>query len=193
MKIILSNKIFIITLLISITFCFYFVSNKIASKNRIQFVNEEICISIFDNKIQTRGVYFFKNKGIISITHQIRYPFPTDKYAVESISIDNNEIDYIIDGKSIYFNITFEALEEKKLEIIYSEDYKEVYTYILTTTASWHQPLENAFFEIINNVNDSSLEINYSFEKIAPNKYKYYVETFMPEQNLIININKYEQ
>lgn len=161
------------------------ISLKLLSYN-VEFTKEEIYIEIDTNISKTKGIYYFSNRSYKKKIVPIRYPFASESYTLNFITINQKEINYSKKKDAIFFEIEFDPFESKILEIEYLEPFEQKYTYILTTTQSWSKPIQKATFNLHIKFDYDTLESNYDFNETESSIYKYEVKKFMPNENLEI-------
>jgi hypothetical protein len=168
----------------------------------VEFFREDLVFTIDSVYFTVDGSYFFRNTSNKAISFPIAYPVPW-------LQLPEN-IDTLIvydpenPGKSIRvfqkdtlynFNLEIGALGQKVLKIAYRQKHNNRSArYILTTTATWGKPFEEAAYDLVVpgylKVEEFSYEPD-NFTGFKDDKiYHWKKKGFMPGKDFVIKFHK---
>lgn len=179
----------------------YLFYKAFANKDKVEFTNEEVNISVNDEDVvNVEGYYHFKRTGNSINSFEILYPFPEQKQygeiEIDSITINDQEVTYLQFELKRYNRISltlnFNETDECELMISFKQKpSKSSYKYILKTTKKWKKELEDSivkislpaskdfqsnYTEFVKNENSSENKSEYKMQKI----------NFYPNEDLFI-------
>lgn len=120
----------------------------------LQFYREDIVFTLNNHKMETNAVYRFCNVGEKDIITPLLYPFPENTMElIDSIVVMNDNTSETVPFRkvksSIMFQISVKAYGQASYRVFFRQKLIEnKFTYILTSTESWHRALEFANFEL---------------------------------------------
>lgn len=182
--------------------CFLIMNGLVTYCQSLEFYREDLDFEIKDRYIIVEGVYYFSNVSNKEIHQALIYPFPVNDSlygevdTIAVVDIGGDMKDHIIrkSKNAVLFSINLAAYETIKFRIYYKQKLlKKQAEYILTTTAYWHQPLEQANY--ILTVPDKIKITSFSYQPdssmIGENKKFYYwnKKNFMPDKNMVFKFD----
>lgn len=159
----------------------------------LNFISEEVDILIEEDHSLTYGKYYFRNSSLFTKRSKLRFPIKSEDYSVRKVSYNNEEIKFEKYSHGIEFEIFSKPFSVNILVVEYDEYKNSEYEYVLTTTRSWQEPLEEAIFTV--EFSDKVLfeSCNYNFSQIEKNKMHFREYNFYPSNNLIIKYSINEE
>lgn len=136
------------------------IPERVTNKVMVDFLKEEITLTVMDNLALVEGVYYFLNNTDREIAFPVIFPFYVDSlslyphfidaYMVSGNKTDELEFKHIGTGESIRLNIPLRPDEVT----VWHLDYKQMLKapnarYILTSTRAWGKPLKEATYYFI--------------------------------------------
>jgi len=182
----------------------------------IKFIKEDLEIYIYDGYVDVRGKYIYLNPSHFYGTNaDIIYPFMVNEnigepYSIQVLDNSGQEIQFdtdytvtldyddasetspeILYEKLINFNFYIGQEKREAIFINFKQPcYSNEFTYILSTTLTWGEPLEEARFTVYIGNSLGELDSNYPFAKISENEQftKYYLEetSFFPKDDMLL-------
>lgn len=158
----MNNALITITL-VSLLYC-YGASQETGnikpdgSKTAVDFFQEEIILTVNDSTLKIDGVYHFRNNTGRDIPMPIAFPFHVDSataypHHIEAYLLDHDvkkqalEFSEIRQRNGIRARIPLMAGEETTWQLIYEQKISSKRAvYIITSTAAWKEPLEEATY-----------------------------------------------
>jgi hypothetical protein len=151
------------------------------------FVEEEVAVSVFPDRIEVRGDYYFENPRPFPALQLIGYPYPVDENHPVPSSVRAELLAPNAHPLSVWnaFDQTFLVLwvgarARKSIRIEYTQEAKTPdAVYILTTTKDWPRPLEKAVLRL----EPQGVDITHSslpLTKNADHTLEYRSEDFLP-------------
>ncbi len=160
----------------------------------LRFIREEIRIQARKGSIEVSGLYEYLYAGKKPREILLFAPFPVDegmKFADSIIIEEAGESGPFVRVPTkrlfnrVYFPIDCFPGRSTIVRLRYTQRVEgNTFTYILTTTKSWRQPIEDAHFEI-SGIPGSQLVINYPFDK-DHDIYRATFRNFFPQVDLKI-------
>ena len=180
---------------ILISFCLLQASGYKLHGQDVSFYKENITMKIEGDYFYVSGTYYFRTVSDSSIV--LFYPFPIDSIygEVDTLLIFNLNANKKIEpletrSNGSVFKVDFGNEQETAILISYRQKLiGNRAEYILTTTASWRQPIEQADYQLI--VPDS---LNITYFSFKPDKsqpvddeiiYYWSRRDFMPRMNMV--------
>ncbi len=163
----------------------------------ILFPRERIEVTVTGDRAQVRGRYFFRNTGPQTVTRSVYYPFSfnyqltwPEAIRVRNLSTQTN-LSFARLEQGLQFRIIIPAKSEVEFEVVYQQRTPvQVLEYILTTTARWRRPLEQAEYIVTlgPGLKLNSLSLPYDYKQIRGDSTRYLItrRAFMPDSNLIV-------
>lgn len=162
----------------------------------LQFYREDIIFIIEKDKVQTLAKYHFCNLGEKDIRTVLFYPFPENtRDLIDSLTITEVKTTAPIpyrEGKSgIFFNISVLAHDQAAYEVFFRQKLQgKIFKYILTSTETWHRPLEFANFSLMVPLSMTIDSLTYPPDtSYIQNDHRYYSwkkKDFMPDKDFEI-------
>jgi len=129
-------------------------------KSPVDFFKEHITLKIDDSTCHISGVYYFRNNRDFSGTFPVAFPFYIDSltlypdtmaaYIVDNLDTLPISVRRNIKGGLAVLSIPMKAGEITCWHFDYNQRIKSTRAvYIITSTASWGKPLEDAIYEFI--------------------------------------------
>lgn len=167
-------------------------------KGRTQFLSEEITFTVNpEGVVHVSADYVFHNPRKGKYNQPIIYPFPGDSDlqapqnpVVQVVSETGREpLKVALEDHQWKFNLPLEAQTINILHVEYDQvATAERFTYILTSTKSWEQPLQSALFVIRLpegcKLSSSSYECQPETASSGGYAYTIYRSNFLPEKDL---------
>lgn len=122
---------------------------------QIEFVSEEIELTVADSTCTVQGLYWFRNKNLNSAKMVLFYPFvvndrlpyPDTVNVVEGGS--GHPVAFTKSNNGIYFSITVCTSQTALYRVLYvQKTATQSMEYLLRTTAQWRKPLEYALYRV---------------------------------------------
>lgn len=154
----------------------------------IKFVSEELSIDLYQNSAQTTGIYNFENNSRFSVPLTLSYPFPEESFAVKTVTFNGERQSYIEKDNELLIQARFPGNSISTLKVVYEENIKGKYEYILSSTRSWKNPIEKATFNIYLHDDLDIMSSNYELTQVDPEVYSMNKEDFWPEGNLMLTL-----
>ncbi|MCF7903374.1 MAG: hypothetical protein K9M19_08105 [Candidatus Marinimicrobia bacterium] len=165
----------------------------------VTFNSERITIRIEEQQVRVRGQYYLENHGTTTTTQTLHYPFALQEaglqfpHTISVMELDTQTpLPFNRTANAIVFPVTISPTREFGFQVDFTQSIsRSSFTYILTTTQSWHRPLEQAEFVVIMApaLKLTGMSLPYDYEQIQPDGRHRYLITrvnFMPDENLVI-------
>lgn len=165
----------------------------------VTFNRERITIHIEAQQVRVQGQYYLENHSTTTSTQTLHYPFALQEAGLRfphTISVmelnTQTQLPFNRTSNAIVFPVTIAPMREFGFQVDFAQNIsRPSFTYILTTTQSWHRPLEQAEFVIVlaPGLELGHLNLPYDYEQIQPDGRHRYLITrvnFMPDENLVI-------
>ena len=197
----MKKSIVILSILLTSQFCA--AQERAATRNNspVDFFKEDITLSVADSFASVSGTYYFRNNTERDGKMPVMFPFYVDSSSLypDTISIfvisgnDSTRLDYrnARERNSIIIGIPLFS----KLITIWHLDYRQKIlgnkaTYILTSTAAWGAPLEEATYKFIVPSSYEDVHVWPEADTVIANgkmiKYEANRSNLMPAQNMTI-------
>jgi hypothetical protein len=163
-----------------------------------EFFREDLFFVMDDNELQISGDYYFYNPHPRPIKMTMLYPFPredfmgkvSDVYAFDWNNIFENRLARY-NQKAGMVQLSISPKETSVLRIGYTQELKAgTAMYILTTTAAWGKPFQQAYYELHVPFDIQVDSISYVPDKIQQVGglyiYIFEKENFMPDRDFVI-------
>jgi hypothetical protein len=167
----------------------------------VEFFKEDITLSVDDSIASIRGIYYFRNNTDKDAPFPISFPFYVDSLSLFPHSISA----YLLDSlKTVMLNYKIYpkansiglAIPLKPRSVtIWHLDYSQRIrspraTYIITSTASWHKPLEEAIYRFVTPADFDSVSVWPPADSTRDSSgYKIYLcrkQNFLPKKDMEI-------
>lgn len=166
------------------------------AQNDMFFEKEDITFEIKDNVFIVKGIYYFNSTS--DKEYSIVYPFPTDSIYSKPFNIG---VEYVNSGQELNYktandssSILFRALADSIQPILISYHQllnSERARYILLTTNFWQEPLKQADYKLVTDLDFSitGFSIQPDKEMQIENKkvYLWHKENFTPQKDFVID------
>jgi hypothetical protein len=124
-----------------------------AVARQVTFQSETIRLSIRPGQIRVEGAYVFENRSPSALTQRLYYPVPVDSaHGFPDAFLVRTEADTLLFsriGNGISFVVPLDGGGRTIVHVAYEQRCLiDAACYILTSTAAWEAPLEQADFEI---------------------------------------------
>ena len=171
------------------------------AKPIVEFFKEKITLSVTDSLARVECIFYFRNNTKKDFNLPIIFPFYVDSLSlypdfIEAYIIDKDKKQVLyytsrlkINGISLH--IPLKAGRVTIWYLDYEQKIKAKHaTYIITTTAAWNKPLEEAtyYFVVPESYTDAATwpEADTVYPDDSLRIYKCYKKDFMPEQDMEI-------
>ncbi len=159
-----------------------------------RFLEEYIDFRVTGQRFSVNGIYTFSNASDRSVRQQIRFPFPMPADSVHIRRIfhleEARQMVYRSDSSGVVFELSVAAHDTISINIAYDQPLVKKNIYILTTTASWHQPLKKARYAL--EIDDPGRLNGFSWPPDSTGNVIYFwrKKDFNPEKNFIVWLKK---
>ena len=175
---------------------------QVFTKLIVDFFKEEITLSVTDSMASVEGVYYFRNNTDKDFDFPVLFPFYVDSltlyphainaYLVKNKNLQSLKFRQMSNFEGISIRIPLKAGEVMSWRLDYSQKLKaNRAVYIITSTAAWHKPLEEAtyYFKASETFTDIEIwpEADTTYRENGNIVFKCRREDFMPEQDMEIN------
>jgi hypothetical protein len=172
-----------------------------ADQSPVEFFKEDITLSVYDSIANVRGIYYFRNNTDNEKPFPILFPFFADSlslfphnisaYLIDSaktIALDYKEVRK---ASGIMIAIPLKPHSATIWHLDYAQKIRSSHaTYIITSTSSWHKPLEDATYRFIAPVNFDSVKVwptaDTSYDSSGHRIYLCKKKDFMPQKDMEI-------
>lgn len=164
----------------------------------VTFDQERVTISIEQNRVNVLGLYYLENRSNDPAGQIIHYPFASEAgqqfpHAISVIDLDTQlPLPYNRTANAVVFPVTIAGAKKFAFQVEFTQTVsRPEFTYILTTTRSWHRPLEQAEFIITlaPELQLTSVNLPYDYNQtLTGDRQRYFItrKNFMPDENLVI-------
>lgn len=130
-----------------------FPANSALAASKVIFKAETVKIFVASRSVQVEGSYSFTANSTSPLVAGLFYPLPIDSTHTfpDSIRVTSggNTLSYRMVEGGILFSVRLSPGRLTAVDVFYSQScLDKTACYILTSTAEWDAPLENAAFEI---------------------------------------------
>jgi len=200
-----NNKIEIISGLLFLIVCFNSYQFSLGSSpcenlaNPIQFVKENVVISLSHEKAKVEGIYFFYNSSEEAQNINMLYPLHKDNdhpypHSIEVWEVNSDSLTKLPWAKGtndICWQARFLPKEAKKIKVEYEQRLKtKDFIYILTSTKKWRKPIKEARFVVKVPTYFENVQFSFPANRIEKkdNLISYFIDNkdFVPQKELII-------
>lgn len=167
----------------------------------LRFTDEIITVHISENRVLLTGQYLFQNSERQPLDMRLYYPFPINEHLLypDSIVVTDQRV-----GKTtrfreaplgIYFPVTLPPADSAWYQVVYAQHINQnSFTYILTTTHAWNQPLRSARYIVklpySLRLTAISLLPDTTIQKDSYQEIRILRKNFMPDKDLMIQWKK---
>ncbi len=168
----------------------------------VDFFREDLVFTIDSVYFTVDGSYYFRNTSNKAISFPIAYPVPNlqlpetiDTLLVYDPENPGNSIRVFQKDTLYNFKLDISALGQKVLKIAYRQKHNNrSVRYILTTTATWGKPFEEATYDLVVpgylKVEEFSFEPDNSTRFKDDKIYHWKKKGFMPAKDFVIKFHK---
>mgnify|MGYP001819019980 CR=1 FL=1 len=166
------------------------------------FYREDLFFVLDDNSLHVSGDYYFNNPHEQPIKIALAYPFPQDKvmgkvtnvYSFDKNSIFQEQL-FRYNQRAARIKLFIRPSKSTILRIGYTQEiHSNKAIYILTTTAAWGKPFQQAYYELHVPFDINIDSLSYTPDKIQQvgGLYIYIFErnNFMPDRDFEIYFSK---
>jgi hypothetical protein len=175
-----------------------------ADAQSIILVRENVVIHLDSVHIRVNGEYLFRNTTGHEISQTMFFPLPSIKgnQKLDTLSITNASTNTPIRSfrrmaAGIFYQLSFQAQEQKKLRLYYSHDHdgKEAKYLLMTHVKYWNKPVSLEEFSVIFDEQEITIDsLSYKPDKTIVDKGKtthsWHKVNFMPDKELDIWFHK---
>jgi hypothetical protein len=179
---------------IYLSIIFAFITVLLFADSPIQFYKEDTEISIADNTISVKGLYFFENSTDFEIDADVVYPFYVDGFNSfpEKITVLNPEdpLDFVKAKNKITFSLHFSPVGIETVSVEYSQTIKKKKTtYLLKKFWNDKTDKTSLVIETPSTFGDLHLSLEPDSVKTIKKKRFYYITKrfFQPKNDLKIS------
>jgi hypothetical protein len=172
-----------------------------SKKPQVEFFKEEITLSVDDSLARVEGIYYFRNSSNKQTSMPVLFPFYVDSlsaypHRIEAYVLENGKKTALTfkenrQMKSITLMVPIKANSTAAWYLEYEQKLKaKKATYIITSTAMWNKPLEEAayYFKVPERYRNvvTFPEADTIYNREGFRIYKSQKYDFMPEQDMKI-------
>ncbi|MFO7897040.1 MAG: hypothetical protein R6U84_08915 [Candidatus Cloacimonadales bacterium] len=172
------------------------------SAQELEFYREDLNFEIRENHFLVKGYYYFRNNSPQLIKRTLFYPFPTseiygtiDSLFAFSDSTDSRDVLLSQNEKGALFKIELEANSEAIYHIGYRQElFAQRAEYILTSTSTWGQALQEVNYSLILPKSLQLLSLSYLPDELSEQadfyRLQWHKTDFLPQHDFIVEFRK---